>query len=304
MAVLSPIMSYIVDKEIGFPIPSEREKINRALKRYRNILAQHPKRADAPEIMFGIADLLVGRGDPGDYAEAGKIFDQILLKNPPDYLKARALIGKAELLIGVPEEFGNAISLCEKAHQILGSDISDFFAAKTFIVEAELRLARQDKGDWEAALELINRIVKEKNAHWYFRGRALLSRAEIILYRNPENLGIPLKLTDSALKELASRPDDYFTNKGRVVKAEILTRRARSGDFEKAEKLLTEVLKMPFAYKDLIARAKLDLADIVAHPKAVKLLKEVHQMEGLDPYLIEKASIIEKALKQRKKSKR
>ncbi|MGB9612821.1 MAG: tetratricopeptide repeat protein [Candidatus Margulisiibacteriota bacterium] len=299
MAILSPLMSYIVDKEIGFPIPSEREKINRALKRYRNILARHPHRSDAPEIMFGIADLLVGRGDPGDHEEAMKIFDQILLRNPPEYLKARALIGKAELLIGIPQEFGNAISLCEKSRQILGKDVSDFFAAKTFIVEAELRLARRDKGDWATALELINHVVKEKNAHWYFRGRALLSKAEIILYRNPDDIGPALKLVELSLKELSSRPDDYFTNKGKVVKAEILIRRERKGDFQKAEKLLTEVLKMPFAYKDLIARAKLDLADIVSHPKAAKLLKEVHQMEGLDPYLIEKASLVEKALQEK-----
>jgi tetratricopeptide (TPR) repeat protein len=299
MGVLSPIMSYVVDKEIGFPIPSEKEKVNKALRRYRNILSHHPKRSDAPEIMFGIADLLVGRGDPGDHEEAMKIYDQILLRNPPEYLKARALIGKAELMIGVPEEFGNAISLCEKARQILGRDVSEFFAAKTIVVEAELRLARRDKGDWATALNLINQVVKEKEAHWYFRGRALLSKAEIMLYRNPEDLGAPLKLVDFSLKEMISRPDDYFANKGKVVKAEILMRRAFKGDLEKAEKLLTEVLKISFAYKDLIARSKLDLADIVSHPKATKLLKEVHEMEGLDPYLIEKASLVETALKEK-----
>jgi tetratricopeptide (TPR) repeat protein len=304
MGILSPIISHIIDKELGFPIPSEKEKISKALKRYRYILSQHPKRADSPEIMFGIADLLVGRGDPGDYTEAMKLYDQILLRNPPEYLKARALIGKAELMIGVPEEFGNAISLCEKAKKILGPDTSDFFAAKSFIVEAELRLARRDKGDWATALNLINQVVKEKDAHWYFRGRALLSKAEIILYRNPEDLAPALKLCDFALKELKSRPDDYFTNKGKVLKAEVLTRRAKKRDFEKAEKLLTEVVKMSFAYKDLIARAKLDLADIISHPKAVKLLKEVIQLEELDPYLIEKASIIEQALKEKRKKRR
>jgi tetratricopeptide (TPR) repeat protein len=292
-------MSYIVDKEIGFPIPSEKDKINKALKRYRQILAAHPDRADAPEIMFGLADLLVGRGEPGDWQEATKLYDQILLKNPPEYLKARALIGKAELMIGQPNEFGNAISLCEKARKILGTDISDFFAAKTYIVEAELLLARRDKGDWAKALELINQVVKEKNAHWYFRGRALLSKAEIIHYRDPNDLASALKLCDFALKELKSRPDDYFTNKGKVVKAEILTRRAKGGDFTKAEKLLTEVIKMSFSYKELIARAKLDLADIVNHPKAEKLLSEVHEMQGLDPYLIEKATVIETALKNK-----
>ena len=304
MAILSPIMSYIVDKEIGFPIPSEKEKINKALKRYRYLLSQHPNRADAPELMFGIADLLVGRGEPGDHTEALKLYDQILLRSIPGYLKARALIGKAELQIGAPREFSNAISLCEKARKILGSDVSDFFAAKTYIVEAELRLARKHKGDWAQALRLINQVVKERDAHWYFRGRALLSKTEIILYRHPEDLGAAIKLCDFALKELKSRPDDYFTNTGRVLKAEVLTRRAKTGDFEKAEKLLTEVLKMPFAYKDLIARAKLDLADIVTHPKAVKLLKQVHEMAGLDPYLIEKARLIEQAVKEKEKKKR
>lgn len=303
MAVLSPIMSYIVDKEIGFPIPSEKEKINKALRRYRNILSQHPKRTDAPEIMFGIADLLVGRGEPGDHNEAVKIYDQILLRNPPEYLKARALIGKAELLIGKPEEFDNAISLCEKARHILGKDMSEFFAAKTIIVEAELRLARREKGDWASALNLINHVVKEKHAHWYFRGRALLAKAEILLYRSPEHLEAPLKLIDFAIKELSSRPEDYFSNKSKLIKAEILSRRAKKSDFVKAEKLLTEVVKMPVVYKDLVARAKLDLADIVAHPKAYKLLHEVHEMEGLDPYLVEKASLIEQALKEKKKKK-
>ena len=134
MAILSPIMSFIVDKEIGFPVPSEKERINKALKRYRYLLSQHPKRTDAPEIMFGIADLLVGRGEAGDHAEAVKLYDQILLRAIPDYLKARALIGKAELMIGIPQEFGNAISMSEKSRRILGSDVSEFFAAKTYIV--------------------------------------------------------------------------------------------------------------------------------------------------------------------------
>ena len=301
MVILSPIMSYIVDKEVGFPVPSEKEKINKVLKRYKSILKQHAERSDSAEIMFGIADLLVGRNAPGDHVEAMKTYDQILLKNPPEYLKARALIGKAELLIGIPEEFGNAISLCEKAREILGKNLSEFFAAKALVVEAELRLARREKGDWASALELLNRVVKEKDAHWYFRGRALLSKSEIILYRNPEDLSPALKTVDFSLKELASRPDDYFANKGKVLKSEILTRRARKGDLPKAEKLLNEVLKMSFAYKDLIARARIDLADIVSHPKAEKLLKEFHQMEGIDPYLIEKASLVEQALKDRKK---
>lgn len=301
MPVLSPIMSYVVDKEIGFPIPSEKEKINRALKRYRRILAQHPQRSDTPEIMFGIADLLVGRSEPGDYAEAMKIYDQILLRAAHEYLRARALVGKAELMIGDPSEFDNAISLCEKARQILGSNVSEFFSAKTFVVEAELRLARKNPGDWRLAQKLLDRVIKEKKAHWYFRGRALLGRAEIILYQPSPPLGEVVKLADSSLAALKSRPDDYFTNKSKIIKSEALIRRAEKGDFERAEKSLSEVLKIPFAYKELIARAKLDLAEIVRHPQAQKLLREVQQIEGLDPYLIEKSRLVAEALKKRKK---
>lgn len=295
-------MSYIVDKEVGFPIPSEREKINKVLKRYNRILVQNPKRSDTPELMFGIADLMVGRGDAGDHRKAMNIYDQILLRPIPESLRARALIGKAELMIGIRDEFDNAISLAEKARKLLGANMAEFFAAKTYLVEAELLLARRSKGDWAKALELINRVVKEKEAHWYFRGRALLSKAEIILYRNPDDVAQSLKLVDFALKEMKSRPDDYFVNKGKVLKSETLIHRAKKGDFEKAEKLLTEVLKMPFAYKDLVARAKLDLADIAHHPKAIELIQEVVQMEGLDPYLIEKARLIEKAVKEKSRN--
>ncbi|NQT00285.1 MAG: hypothetical protein HQ595_04290 [Candidatus Omnitrophica bacterium] len=207
-------------------------------------------------------------------------------------------------MIGTAEKFDDAISLCEKSREILGKDLSDFFASKTYIVEAELRLARHHKGDWDQAIKLIHQVVREKKAHWYFKGRALLSKAEITLYKKPNDLRGALKASDAGLKELQDRPDDYFTNKGKVLKAEILMRRAKRGDFERAEKLLTEVLKMSMKYQDLVARAKLDLADIVYHPKARKLISQVLQMEGLDPYLIEKASVVEKALKDRKNKRR
>jgi tetratricopeptide (TPR) repeat protein len=300
MAILSPIMSYIVDKEVGFPIPSEKEKINKALRRYRQILSQHSNRSDAPEIMFGIADLLVGRGEPGDWAEAQRYFDRILLGVVPDYLRARALVGKAELLIGQREETDDAISLCEKARQIFKGDLSDFFTAKTFLVEAELLMSRHQGADWHKALKLLDRVVKEKKANWYFKGRAFLVMAEIKLYQQPGDLGTPLKHCDSALYELRNRPDDYFYLKGLVLKAEINTRRAKKGDFERAAKLLNEVVKSGSAYKDLIARAKLDLADVVSQPKAIKLVDEVNLMEGLDPYLIEKSRLVAKALRERK----
>ena len=224
--ILSPIMSFIVDREMGFPAPSEREKINKVLKRYRYILSKNPRRSDTPELMFGIADLLVGRNSPGDYREAERLYDQILMRHIPESLKARALVGKAELLIGDPEEFDNAISLCERARKISGKDFSDFFLAKTFVVEAELLLSRNKKNDWKNAIDLVNRLSKSKAAHWYFKGRGLLTKTEITLYQNPKNLNAALKVCDKALKELKSREDDYFINKGKLLKGEILIRRA------------------------------------------------------------------------------
>jgi len=301
MTILSPLMSYIVDKEVGFPIPSEKEKINKTLKRYRSILSQHPERSDAPEIMFGIADLLVGRGEEGDYAEAGEILDKILVKNPPEYLKARALVGKADLAIGRREEFDGAVSLCEKARQILKNNLADFFAAKTFMVEAELRLARQEKGDWQKALDLASRVANERRAHWYFRGRALLTKAEIIFYRSPDKLGESLKLVDKSVRSLSSRPDDYFAIKGKVLKSEILIRRNKKDDDCRAEKLLKEALKLDSPYQDLTARAKISLAEVVSRKQADALLREVDEMEGLDPYLVEKARLVERSLKEKGK---
>jgi tetratricopeptide (TPR) repeat protein len=301
MGILSPIMSYIVDKEVGFPAPTEKEKINKALKRYRALLQKHPKRPDATEIMFGIADLLVGRGESGDYSEAMKHYDQILLRPVPDYLRARTLVGKAEILIGIREELSNAISLCEKARKILKKDLSDFFVAKTFVVEAELRFVRGEANDWKKAVSMANEVIKAKDSNWYFRGRAFLNKSEITMLSDPAKTSEALKLCESALKQLKSRPADYFNLKGNVMKAELLSHRAKKGDLEKAEKILTDVIKSHVVFNDLVARAKIDLANIANHPKASHLLKQVHEMEALDPYLIEKTRMVENALREKKR---
>lgn len=301
MAVLSPIMSFIVDKEMGFPAPSEKEKINKVIKRYRNILSYNSKRSDAPELMFGIADLLMGRGEPGDYREAARIYDQILTRLAPDSLRARALVGKAELLIGKADEAENALSLCEKARKLLHNDLEDFFVCKTIIVEAEILMARNKKNDWEKAIKLVDQLIRSKHSHWYFKGRALLVKAEITLYKFPKKIKEVNVLCDKAIKELISRPDDYFTNKARILKSETIVQRGIGGDKQRAEKLLNEVISAGSGYKDLVARAKLDLADIVKTPKANKLVQEVFEMEELDPYLVDKARLVEKAIKDRKK---
>ena len=135
---------------------------------------------------------------------------------------------------------------------------------------------------------------------WYYKKFVLPTVSGYELHQVPiKNTIAGQKAFTTIVEKILStaNEDDYFTIKSKVLKAEILISRAKKIDFVRAEKLLMEVIKKPLTYKDLIARAKLGLADIVKHPKAAKFLKEVHEIEGLDPYLVKKAGIIEKALK-------
>lgn len=291
MGILSPIMSYIVDKEMGFPAPSETEKINKTIERYRRILSKFPNRSDIGEIKFGLADLLIGRNAAGDYKEANRHFEEILKMGPSQYLKARILVGKAELLgpTGKIKEIETGIALCEEAHKILKNELIDFFAAKTVVVKADLFLMRNKKGDHNKAFKLYDSVVRYRGAHWYFRARALLGKAELILYHKPVELTAAIKMCVEAGKLMESRSGDYFTYKIKIIDAELRIRRAERDDLFRAQKLLSAVIAATPAYQDLIARAKIDLAEISKHPRAAKLCQEVIETEGLDPYLADKA---------------
>lgn len=293
-------MSFIVDRETGFPAPSEREKINRAIEKYKKILRNFPQRADIGEIKFGLADLYVGRGEEGDYNRAAAYYNDILKTSGSFYLRARAYVGKAELLVpGIKKEkIEEAVELCRIARKTLKDDLTDFFAAKTYIVEADLRLVRDGPGDHKIALKIHEKLIQERSAHWYFRARALLGKAELILYHYPPRLAEAILICSRATRLLKERPGDYFALKTKVIEGELRIRRAKFGDFNKAEQLLKEVVSFPHAYHDLLARARLDLAEIVKHPLARKYLKEVEQMEGLDPYLTDKAKLIANKLKK------
>ena len=299
-------MRFIVEKQKGYPAPTEKEKLTRTINKFRKILKNISGNFNIAETKFGLADMLVGRGDPGDYKEAMKLYNDILEIAPTSYLRARALVGKAELLItsDKKEDWIEAVTLCEKAKNILKEELSDFFASKTFVVHAELLLKSWEPKDHAKAIKFLDKVIKSKDAPQYFRGRAMVGRAEILLSKPKAKEGEinkALKLCDSARKVLKERPSDYFFIKSNLVEAELRIRRGKATDLEKAGKLSTAVIKNKDAQRNLIARAKLDLAEVSRHPKAVKLYKEVTEMEGLDPYLIEKAKAIEKALKAKKK---
>ena len=306
MGIISPIMSFIVERETGFPAPSERDKINRAVEKYRKILRNFPGRADLGEIKFGLADLYVGRGDPGDYEKASAYYEDILKTSGSFNLRARAQVGRAELMVpGInKEKIEEAIELCRTARQTLNDDLSDFFVAKTYIVEADLRLVRDEPGDHDAALKIHEKLIKNRHANWYFRARALLGKAELILYHYPAKLSEAISFCERSERLLRDRPGDYFALKDNIVEAELRVHRGKGEDFHRAQKLLKEVVLLPHAYRDLSARARLNLAEISKHPDARKYLKEVEQMEGLDPYLIDKAKLVAKKLKETAKKKK
>ncbi|MBU0687013.1 MAG: hypothetical protein KKB81_04110 [Candidatus Margulisbacteria bacterium] len=303
MGILSPIMEYVAGKQDTYPAPAAKEKLTKAIERYRKVLRDHPNRTDIGEIKFGLADLLVGRNAPGDYKKAMEFYNAILLTSGSLYLRARVLIGKAELMVssGNKEEQTDALSLCETAKKTLKSDLTDFFAAKAFIIEADLRMSRDEKGDHAQASKFFEKVSNNKKAHWYFRARGFLGRAELILYHFPNKVNDGIKFCGQAAQLLEERPSDYFSLKTKVIEAELRIRRAKKDDFKKAERFCIAVARSKTEYSDLVARAKLTLAEISKHPKAEKLYKEVLEMEGLDPYIINKVKEAEKNLQKKKK---
>jgi TPR repeat protein len=298
MGVLSPIMEFVVGKEAAFPAPSEKEKLTKAIERYRLLLRKYPTRTDMGEIQFGLADLYVGRNTPGDYKKALDLYNNILLSGASPYLRARALVGKAELMVssGNKDELTDALSFCESAAKLLETDLSDFFVAKALVVEADLRMAKDEKFDHAKAKKLYEKVSENRHAHWYFRSRSFLGRAELILYHFPDKINEGLKFCQTTEKLLSDRPDDYFYIKSKIIEAELRIRRAKKEDFKKAEKLCSQAAKTKTEYADLVARAKLTLAEISKHPKAHQLYKEVLEMEGLDPYIVNKVKEAEKNL--------
>ncbi|MBU0573000.1 MAG: hypothetical protein ABIJ26_01540 [Candidatus Margulisiibacteriota bacterium] len=306
MGIPSSISEHIYKSEDSFPAPSERLKLNKAIDTTRRFISQHSDRLDIIEEKFVLADLYVGRGEPGDYEAAKNLYHDILDRGGNPYLRARTLIGLAELSVPYRNETTAAIELCERAGKLLQKldrevhnfPTFSFFRSKAYVIEADLRITRDEKGDHQKALKLHEKIIKDKKAHWYFKGRALLGKAELILYHYRKKLNEGINLARKAHTLLKGRPGDYFTIKSRIVEAECRVQHGTRRDFEIAERLLIEVVKSPYVYTDLMARAKLDLAEIQEIPKAQQMLKEVQEMEGLDPYIAQKVKLLETKLSE------
>lgn len=315
MGIPSSMSDFIFKNEGDiFPSPSDKEKINKAIDRAQFIINKFGGRPDIIEEKFHLSDLLVGRGERKDYTQASQYYEEILSLRPHPYLKARCLIGKAELAIPEikKEEIPRAIDLSQNGQEILKKLPREdklipsypFFRDKAFIIEAELRVTRDEsdeKGehlDHELAMKIYESIIKDRKSNWYFRARSELGKAELISFHYPKRVSEGILLCERASNLLRSRPQDYFTQKARIVEAELRINRAKDTDLKTAQQLLNELSKKAYVFPDLIARAKLDLAQISKHPKAKKLYKEVVEMEGLDPYILKKSKMIEQKLEE------
>ncbi|MFA5104001.1 MAG: hypothetical protein WC527_02360 [Candidatus Margulisiibacteriota bacterium] len=300
IGILSPIMKKVVEEEESYPSPSAKTKINKAIGRYKLLSKAQKWKEHMDDIKFALSDLLVARGEDEDYKEALSYYNFIIAKTRNQMLKGRSMIGKAELTISGVAKMSEdeAIKLCKEGCSLLKGKLDDFFVAKCLAVEAELLVKKGGRKEIKDATRLFSKLVGNKKAHPYFRARAMTGKAELALYFGVDSISNGIKMCEEALGIFSERPLDYFAVKARVIEAELLARRGSSSDLHKAENLCEKAIISP-VHKDLTARAKLVLAEISKKEKAQRLFEEVLEQDGLDPYLIEKAKMIERATKNR-----
>lgn len=305
--VISPIMRYILEKEEGgYPSPTEREKLNKAIARYRNIIKSVPSGPLIGEIKFGLADLLVGRDEEGDYKEAQHLYGEIVNTAPKGYLWAKAVVGHAEILIrlGNGDDVEAAVKAVGEARETLQKFVGnrDFFTVKSLAVEAELLTKESLEKHHAEVIHIHDKVIKWSSDHAYFKARSEVGKAESLLYFYPKKLLEAFRLCQDAQKTLRDRPDDYFALKSKVLQVEILARKGTPTDLQRADKISKALLDHREVPQELRARTMLALAQITRHPKAEKFSTEVLQMEGLDPYLVEKARQIAQGLRSKQRS--
>ncbi len=296
---LSPILTHLVQTTIG--AVGEKEKLNRLINKYRKMLRYVEGGFNTSEIRFGLADILITRDDPGDWKEAKSHYEYVLAHAPYGYLRSAAHIGKAELSVRSDDkkEIQEAIEIAQKAYKNLVTLVgaSDFYSIKCLVVEAELRLKRGDKTDRAAAIKLFEKIFSDDMADPYFRARSIVNRAELILYDKKKDVNTEIQTLHDAIELLKDRPNDYFVIKAKLLQGELIAMRMAHYDKSRATGIFMGVMINKQADPDLIARAKLNLADISEKEKAQKLIKEVLSVKVLDTYLIDRAKNMQKHLK-------
>ena len=245
------------------------------------------------EIRFGLADLLITRDDPGDWREAKTHYDFVIEHATYGYLRAAAMVGKAELAIRSekPSEIDEAIELARKAYKNLSELVgkSDYYSSKCLVVEAELLMKKGKTEDKKRALKLLEELKEDDLADPYFRARAIVDHAELLLYEKNTDINAELKSCLNAIELIKDKPNDYISVKAKLLQGEYITRRMARYDKSRATGIFMGIIGNKNADIDLVARAKIDLAEISDNKKAIPLLKEVISTPNLEKYLIEKA---------------
>ncbi len=297
---LSPILSHLVQTTIA--AVGEKERLNRLINKYRKMLRFVEGGFNLAEIRFGLADLLITRDDPGDWKEAKTHYDFVLQHATYGYLRAAAMIGKAELAVRSSDskEIDEAVDLSRRAYKNLLSLVggSDYYSSKCLVVEAELLMKKNVKSDNKTALKLLEQLFRDDLADPYFRARAITDHAELLLYEPKTDINAELQICLNAIELLKDKPDDYFSIKAKILQGEYIARRMARYDKSRATGIFMGIIGNKKADSDLSARAKIDLAEISEPKKALGLLKEVIGSKNLDPYIVEKAKAVSKAKKK------
>ena len=298
---LSPILSHLVQTTIA--AVGEKEKLNRIINKYRKMLRFVTGGLNISEVKFGLADLLITRDEENDWNEAESHYSFVLQHAPYGYLRSAAMIGKAELSVREDDAkaIEEAISLAQRAYKNLLALVgpSDFYSMKCLVVEAELRLKRNGPADRKAALKLFEKIYSDVMADSYFRGRSMVGHAELMLYDKKKDVNKEIQLCLGAIDLLNDKSNDYFTVKAKIIQGEYIVQRMAHYDKSRAIGIFMGVISNKSADVDLVARAKLNLADLHEKPKAMALVKEVLAGKVADQFLIDRAKNMKKVLESK-----
>lgn len=273
------------------------EKLNRGIKRYKRMLQFAKGAVHIAEIEFGIADMMITRDDPYDWREAARLYNDILERTPYGLLRGAAMAGKAELVIRKSDkaEIAEAIELADQAHAMLKQFMGeqDFFTLKALVVEAELRLKRNAKGDTARAIALFDKTVKYGKDHPYWQARAMIGLAE-----NQPSKTVPARigLCQKAMTLLSDRPHDYFYLKARLLECELRYQRGTTSDKKYAYPSLAKVAQDGADIASLKARALLGMAEHTTRATALSLIQKVKEIGDLEPYFHDRAQALEETL--------
>jgi len=290
-----------------FPSPSNPEEIEYQLDCVKDFLGSPKEGSQRPGALLKMADLLVGRNEAGDYLEASKVYDEALSSSlPADEYNVKAQIGKAELALPLstnPSDARKAIEVCKKAAAALKGKPSDFFLAKALAVQAELLLKLGGEKERQEALALYEEMISKPTTNMYFRLRGVVGVIDLLGTYYKAQLSAKYDRYIVALQEAVeslgeNRPNDYFRIKGLILLSELMLIKDKDALGENAKRLLLEVINNEAASDDLRARASLSLAEVSSSSLAKSLLKGIRKMDGIDPYLLRRATAIETALKE------